>query len=242
MGRDGGRDGRLCPLRLLEQAVAGGGGLGARGRLGLGGRDGGGMADGCHDRLLEALKVGRGGAVDGADAVAAGDEEVRRRLVAGGALLQGPGARAGLIFGAAQGLIVVWVAGSGGDAVGARRHGWGLVLGQLEGVLRYQLGCHSADGVLCGGHVWLATAGTSLLPRRVHGGRCLAVFGAIRAALGTFNFAGLHYKHLLPCNGAPVTYSSRCLRRAGIDEWRAAQQVPGGLSPGEGRARTGCDE
>lgn len=176
MGRDGGRDGRRGPLGLLEQAVAAGGARGARGRLGLCGRDGGGVADGGHDRLLEALEIGRRGAVDGADAVAAGHKEVRRRLVAGGALLEGAGAWAGLVFGAAQAGVVVRIAGAGGDAVGARRHGWGLVLGQGDLVLRDQLRRDCADGVLCNRHVWLAAAGTSLLPRRVHGGRSLAQY------------------------------------------------------------------
>lgn len=129
LGRGGAR-GR----ELLGQTAAGGGARGAgRGLRGRG--DGGDVADGGDDRLLEAVegagggREGAGGALegargglegagrarDGADAMAARGKQRRRRAVAGAALLEGAGARAGRV---ARGPVVV-VAGGAGDE-GAR--------------------------------------------------------------------------------------------------------------------------
>ena len=66
------------------------------------------MADGGDNRLLEALEVGRGGAVNGADAVTIASVDVWWGLVPCGTLLQCAGTRTCLgVSGASQSVIAV---------------------------------------------------------------------------------------------------------------------------------------
>lgn len=71
-------------------------------------RNGRGVADGGHDRLLDALEIRRCSAVNRPDAMAAGHKEIGRRFVSGRTLFHGACARASLrVFNIAQGVVGV---------------------------------------------------------------------------------------------------------------------------------------